>query len=71
MPDAALIHDTYSFEHPIFDKAAITAQQKIPDLQGKNHTYYCGAWLRYGFHEDGLLSAVNVANHFNITPPWN
>ena len=71
MPSTALVYDTYSFEHPVFDKAAILAQAKVPDLQGKNHTYYCGAWLRYGFHEDGLLSAVNVANHFNITPPWN
>ncbi len=70
MPSADLIQDQYSFEHPVFDQAAIAAQAKIQNIQGKDRISYCGAWQRYGFHEDGLLSAVNVAKQFGITPPW-
>lgn len=69
-PDAALIHDQCHFEHPVFDLAAIEAQQKIPEIQGKDRIWYCGAWQRYGFHEDGLLSAVNVAKMMGIEPEW-
>ncbi len=69
-PNPNLIQDRYNFTHPIFDEPAIQAQRRIPDIQGKDRIYYCGAWQRYGFHEDGLLSAVNVAKHFGITPPW-
>lgn len=70
-PDPNLIQDRYSFEHPVFDSSAIQAQKDLEDIQGKDGIYYCGAWLRYGFHEDGLLSAVNVAKHFGVVPPWN
>lgn len=69
-PDPALVYDRYRFEHPVFDRPAIEAQAKIPSLQGKNNTWYCGAWQRYGFHEDGLLSAVNVAEKMGISVPW-
>jgi predicted NAD/FAD-binding protein len=58
------------FDHPVFDEAAIHAQGQLPDLQGHNHTFFAGAWTRYGFHEDGLLSAVNVAALLGISPPW-
>jgi uncharacterized protein len=69
-PKAELIHDRYTFEHPVFDTAAIKAQKKIPDIQGKDRIWYCGAWQRYGFHEDGLLSAVNIAKSMGIEPEW-
>lgn len=64
------VQNEHWFDHPVFDAAAIAAQQRIPTLQGQNHTYFAGAWLRYGFHEDGLLSAVNVAEKMGISPPW-
>lgn len=67
-PDHRL--DEHMFDHPVFDEAAIHAQEQLPTLQGEHHTYYAGAWTRYGFHEDGLLSAVNVAAAFGIVPPW-
>lgn len=67
-PDCCL--DEHMFDHPVFDEAAIHAQEQLPTLQGEHHTYYAGAWTRYGFHEDGLLSAVNVAAAFGIVPPW-
>jgi len=56
-----LIYDEKLFEHPIFDKQAFVAQEKLKAIQGENLTYYCGAWTRYGFHEDGYASAVSVS----------
>ena len=48
------------YAHPVFDQAAIAAQRKLPALQGLSGTWYCGAWTRYGFHEDGLMSGLAV-----------
>ncbi len=62
LPAKEKIFDEYIFEHPIFDEQAISAQEKIDEIQGKNNTYYCGAYLKYGFHEDGYASAVNICN---------
>ncbi len=64
------IFDVHDFEHPIFTREAIAAQARIPDLQGKQNTWFAGAYHRYGFHEDGLLSAVNVANSLGVRAPW-
>ena len=49
------------YAHPVFDLAAIDAQQRMSQLQGQQHTWYAGAWLGYGFHEDGLKSGLAVA----------
>jgi predicted NAD/FAD-binding protein len=51
---------SYDYAHPVFDLAAIRAQQRLPELQGAGHVWFCGAWTRYGFHEDGLGSALDV-----------
>ena len=51
----------YDYSHPVFDLAAIKAQADVPALQGQQHTYFCGAWTGYGFHEDGLKSGLAVA----------
>ncbi|MDW5441058.1 NAD(P)/FAD-dependent oxidoreductase [Polaromonas sp. SM01] len=51
----------YDYTHPVFDGAAIHAQQALAGLQGRQHTYFCGAWTGYGFHEDGLKSGLQVA----------
>lgn len=59
------------YDHPVFDQPAIDAQSEIPAIQGIDGVYFAGAWTRYGFHEDGLLSAVNIAKHFDIQPPWS
>jgi len=61
------------YEHPLFDLDAIAAQKRIPGLNraGTNtRTYFAGAWTRYGFHEDGLLSAVNVCEQLLGGDPW-
>ena len=69
-PQEDLIYDEHVFDHPIFDQGAIDAQAKIESIQGRNNTFFCGAWTRYGFHEDGILSAVNVAKHLEAKIPW-
>ena len=52
----------FDYSHPVFNLAAIQAQQRVPELQGMHHTWYCGAWTGYGFHEDGLKSGLAVAD---------
>ena len=69
-PDETKILDTHMFSHPIFDKGAIDAQQRIDLIQGARGLWFCGAYQRYGFHEDGLLSAVNVAKSMGARIPW-
>lgn len=59
--DPAHVHGSFDYAHPVFDLAAIQAQQQVPALQGQQHTYFCGAWTGYGFHEDGLKSGLEVA----------
>lgn len=59
-----------SYDHPKFDRLAIDAQKDVPHIQGIDGVYFAGAWTRYGFHEDGLLSAVNVAKLLEIETPW-
>lgn len=51
----------FDYAHPVFDQAAIDAQQHVAALQGVRNTYFCGAWTGYGFHEDGLKSGLQVA----------
>ncbi|HQS32838.1 MAG: NAD/FAD-binding protein [Polaromonas sp. 39-63-203] len=51
----------FEYAHPVFDLAAIKAQKGVPALQGRHHTYFCGAWTGYGFHEDGLKSGLLAA----------
>ena len=51
----------YNYMHPVFDLAATRAQKDLPALQGVLHSYFCGAWTGYGFHEDGLKSGLLAA----------
>ncbi len=60
----------FSYSHPLFDQNAIRAQRELASIQGNGGVYFAGAWSRYGFHEDGLLSAVKVAQLFNVEIPW-
>jgi predicted NAD/FAD-binding protein len=63
------IHDEAMLDHPVFDTAAIASQKRLPAIQGRGGVYYAGAWTRYGFHEDGLLSALRVAQAMGIDWP--
>ena len=60
--DTTQILAEFEYSHPVFDMAAIAAQQRVPELQGEQHTWYCGAWTGYGFHEDGLKSGLAAAH---------
>ena len=63
--DPDKIYDEKTFRHPVFDLAALKAQDRIKAIQGQNQTWFAGAYLRHGFHEDGFASAVRVASSMN------
>ena len=52
---------SYDYAHPVFDQAAVAAQGRMHLLQGQHGRYYCGAWMGYGFHEDGLKAGLAAA----------
>jgi predicted NAD/FAD-binding protein len=61
------------YEHPLFDLKAVAAQDRLPGLHKagiETRRYFCGAWQRFGFHEDGLWSAVNVCAEILGRDPW-
>jgi hypothetical protein len=64
-----LIHDEVTFRHPVYDTAALAAQAAIRAMNGTRNTWFCGAWMKNGFHEDGLASAVEVVDAMAARPP--
>jgi predicted NAD/FAD-binding protein len=54
------------YEHPLYTSAAIRAQAQWPEISGKNHTHFCGAYWFYGFHEDGVRSGIRVAEALGV-----
>ncbi len=60
----------FVYDHPQFDGAAIAAQEALPRIQGVRNTWFCGAWTRYGFHEDGLVSGMAAASALGVDAPW-
>ena len=69
-PDPELIHGRFEYAHPQFDRRAVAAQRGIAGLQGQNNTWFAGAYLGYGFHEDGLQSGLSVAAALGSPAPW-
>lgn len=63
-PDKILAR--FSYAHPQYSLAASAAQQRGEELQGRQHSYFCGAYWANGFHEDGVVSALRVARHFGV-----
>ena len=59
--DPEKILGEFDYEHPVFDQPAIRAQSRARALQGRRNTYFAGAWMGYGFHEDGLKAGLNAA----------
>ena len=68
-PLGALIERSYS--HPQFDTAAMEAQTRLPTIQGNGGVFFAGAWTGWGFHEDGIASAVRVAGLLGREAPWH
>jgi predicted NAD/FAD-binding protein len=69
-PDPAQVIAEFDYDHPIFDGPAIAAQQRLAGVQGEHGLWLAGAWGSYGFHEDGLKSALRVANGLGVLAPW-
>jgi len=59
-PQPAAVLASFDYAHPVFDGPAIAAQRRLDEVQGRQHTWFCGAWGGYGFHEDGLSSGLRV-----------
>lgn len=57
----------FTYSHPVFTAEAVAAQQRWSEISGRRRTYYCGAYWRNGFHEDGVVSALAVAEQFGIS----
>ena len=69
-PDPALTFARWEVSHPQYDAGACAAQQRLPQIQGRNRTYFCGAWTGHGFHEDGLVSGMAVAEALGARIAW-
>lgn len=72
--DPAKVLRRIAYEHPLFSLGAVRAQEEIPALNaaacGGTETYFVGAWQRYGFHEDGLMSAARLSAQLLGRDPW-
>jgi predicted NAD/FAD-binding protein len=69
-PDPARVLKDVTYAHPQFDAQTLPAQARLAEIQGVSGVHFCGAWTRWGFHEDGLLSAVNAARALGVAIPW-
>ena len=69
-PAPETVLGTFEYAHPVFDRAAVEAQSLLPSIQGRFRTWYVGAWTGYGFHEDGLRSAIDVVERLGGQVPW-
>lgn len=70
-PDPSKVLAEMDYAHPVFDTAAIRAQQQMNQIQGHDRLWFCGAWTGYGFHEDGLKSGLDVASRLGCEAPWS
>jgi predicted NAD/FAD-binding protein len=61
--EGAIISRTF-YEHPVFNTESVAAQGRLCQINGVRQTYYCGAYWRNGFHEDGVVSALNALKDF-------
>lgn len=64
--DSSKILRQFQYSHPVYNEKTLLAQQQRGLINGQNHTYFCGAYWYNGFHEDGVKSAVDVANMFGV-----
>jgi predicted NAD/FAD-binding protein len=66
--DPAQVIRTIDYSHPVFTRAGVKAQQRVAEISGQNRTHYCGAYWGWGFHEDGVRSALRVAEGLGVRP---
>ena len=71
MPDPRLAQGIWEYSHPLYNAAAIKSQRQLPRIQNTRSISYCGAWTKYGFHEDGFSSGLAAAvNHLGAELPF-
>jgi predicted NAD/FAD-binding protein len=68
IPDSAIINST-SLAHPLYDFDSLRTQDGLVEMNGRDRLWFCGSYFGYGFHEDAVRSAVQVANKLGIS--WN
>lgn len=68
-PDSVIYETVY--QHPVFTREAMQAQERLAAIQGRGGVWFCGAWCGYGFHEDGLRSALGVVRSMGYPIPWH
>jgi predicted NAD/FAD-binding protein len=69
-PDPAKVIKTIQYDHPVFLADSALAKRALRGIQGLRQTWFAGAWTRYGFHEDGLMSGIAVAKALGAVVPW-
>lgn len=69
-PSPHLTQGKYEYTHPLYNAAAVRAQGRLGEIQGRRGVWYAGAWTGYGFHEDGFASGVKVACELGGAVPW-
>ena len=69
-PRAEAVVAEYEYHHPVFTEQALEAQKQLHRIQGRQRTWFAGAWTGYGFHEDGMRSGVEVARALGAKVPW-
>ncbi len=71
-PDVGKVLGEFDYAHPIFDPGAMAAQRNMWTIQGTQHTWFCGAYMGSGFHEDGIQSGLAVAERLGyLRRPWS
>ena len=69
-PDPATVHGSFAYAHPLYSGESFKAQGEMDLIQGRGGVWHAGAWLGYGFHEDGLRSGLRVAQALGARPDW-
>lgn len=69
-PDPEQTWASMTYDHPLFDAAALDAQRRLPAIQGRNGFWFCGSYCGHGFHEDGLQAGLAVADALGSPTPW-
>lgn len=69
-PEPESVIDDVMFQHPQFDSSSSRGQTELGTIQGRNRTWFCGAYCGYGFHEDGLQAGLTVAAELGSPAPW-
>jgi predicted NAD/FAD-binding protein len=69
-PGAGSLIAEMAYHHPLFDTDAMSAQRRLPEIQGRDRIWYTGSYFGYGFHEDALRASVELGERFGVRAPW-